>query len=70
METQGPICRLERTIDRSACLYFCLSVAAFVMCQTAYAGCAQCTTNALLEGPVSSGEWLLTKQVNEVNVPL
>jgi Ca-activated chloride channel family protein len=30
--------------------------------------CAQCATNALLEAPVSSGEWLLTKQVNEVNV--
>jgi Ca-activated chloride channel homolog len=71
METHGPICRLERTIDRSACLWLLfVSVATFgVMCETAYAqDCAQCTTNALLEAPVSSGEWLLTKQVNEVNV--
>jgi len=30
--------------------------------------CAQCATNALLESPVSTGEWLLNKQVNEVNV--
>jgi VWFA-related protein len=39
------------------------------MCQIAYTqDCPQCATNALLEDPVSSGEWLLTKQVNEVNV--
>ena len=71
METQGLICRLERTIDRSACLWLLfVSVATFgVMCETAYPlGCAQCTTNAFLEAPVSSGEWLLTKQANEVNV--
>ena len=71
METQGLICRLERTLDRSACLWLLfVSVATFgVMCQTAYPqGCAQCATNAVLEAPVSTGEWLLTKQVNEVNV--
>ena len=71
METQGPVRRLELTFDRSACLWLLLVfVATFrVMCQMAYAqDCAQCATNALLEAPVSSGEWLLTKQVNEVNV--
>jgi len=31
--------------------------------------CAQCATNTLLQDPeVPTGEWLLTKQVNEVNV--
>jgi len=40
-----------------------------MVCQTAYAqDCAQCATNAVLEDPLSTGEWLLTKQVNEVNV--
>ena len=71
METQGPICRLERTLDRRACLWLLfVSLVTFgVMYQTAYAqDCAECATNALLEAPVSSGEWLLTKQVNEVNV--
>jgi len=39
------------------------------MCQTAYAqGCAECATSALAEDPVPTGEWLLTKQVNEVSV--
>jgi VWFA-related protein len=35
----------------------------------AYAqGCADCVNNARAEDTVSSGEWLLTKQVNEVSV--
>ncbi len=38
-------------------------------CPAAYAqGCADCATNARAEDTVSSGEWLLTKQVNEVSV--
>ena len=70
METQGLVSRLQRTLDRSACLWLLVCIATFgVMCQMAYAqDCAQCATNALLEAPVSTGEWLLTKQVNEVNV--
>src|SRR5207344_552198 len=40
-----------------------------LMGQVAYAqNCAQCATNTAVDDPVSSGEWLLTKQVNEVNV--
>ena len=52
METQGPVCRLERTLDRSACLWLLFVFVAIlgVMCQMAYAqDCAQCATNALLE---------------------
>ena len=38
-------------------------------CPAAYAqGCADCATDAVAEDTVSSGEWLLTKQVNEVSV--
>jgi Ca-activated chloride channel family protein len=71
METQRPVCGLERTLDRSTCLWLrFVSVATLgVMCQMAYAqDRAQCATKALLDPPVSTGEWLLTKQVNEVNV--
>jgi hypothetical protein len=71
METQGLVSRLERTLDRSTCLWLLfVCIATFgVMCQMADAqDCAQCATNALLESPVSTGEWLLNKQVNEVNV--
>jgi len=39
-----------------------------LLCQAGYAqDCAQCAANAVPD-PVSTGEWLLTKQVNEVNV--
>jgi VWFA-related protein len=49
-------------------LLFALVTVLGAICQAAYAqDCAQCATNALLE-PVPTGEWLLTKQVNEVNV--
>ena len=52
MKTQGPVCKLERTLDRSACLWLLFVFVAIlgVMCQMAYAqDCAQCATNALLE---------------------
>jgi Ca-activated chloride channel homolog len=71
METQRSVCRPGRTSDRSECLWLLFAFVATlsVMCQTAYAqDCAQCATNAVLEAPLSTGEWLLTKEVNEVNV--
>lgn len=71
METQGLVSRLQRTLDRSTCLrllFVCIATFG-VMCQMAYAqDCVQCATNALLKSPASTGEWLLKKQVNEVNV--
>jgi Ca-activated chloride channel homolog len=40
-----------------------------VVGQPAYAqNCLECATNAVLEDPVPTGDWLLTKQVNEVSV--
>jgi VWFA-related protein len=71
MKTHRPAASLGRTTDRRPSLGPRLAlVAAFaLMWQTAYAqNCGQCATNAMLDDPVSSGEWLLTKQVNEVNV--
>jgi Ca-activated chloride channel family protein len=44
-------------------------VGALGVSQAGYAeDCVQCATNAVPDPPVSTGEWLLTKQVNEVNV--
>jgi Ca-activated chloride channel homolog len=71
METQRSICTLGRTLDRSNCLWLLFAFVSTlgVICQTAYAqDCAPCATNAVVDDPVSSGEWLLTKQVNEVSV--
>jgi Ca-activated chloride channel homolog len=71
METQRSICTFGRTLDRSNCLWLLFAFLATlgVICQTAYAqDCAPCATNAVVDDPVSSGEWLLTKQVNEVSV--
>jgi Ca-activated chloride channel family protein len=70
METQRSICTLGRTLDRNECLWLLFALVAIlvVIWQTAYAqGCAGCAPN-LVEDTVSSGEWLLTKQVNEVSV--
>jgi Ca-activated chloride channel homolog len=70
MQTQRSVCTLGRTLDRTECLWLLLAfVATFGgICQTPYAqDCAQCATTAVLD-PASTGQWLLTKQVNEVNV--
>jgi Ca-activated chloride channel family protein len=71
METQRSICTVGRTLDQSNCLWLLFAFLATlgVICKTAYAqDCAPCAVNAVVEDPVSSGEWLLTKQVNEVSV--
>jgi Ca-activated chloride channel homolog len=70
METQRSICTLGRTLDRSNCLWLLFAfLATLGVIQTAYAqDCAPCATNSVVDDPVSSGEWLLTKQVNEVSV--
>ena len=56
--------------NRSMWWLFALITALGLICQAGYAqDCAQCATNALLQDPVvPTGEWLLTKQVSEVNV--
>ncbi len=65
------LCTL-RTGDGNGSMWwlFALITALGLICQAGYAqDCAQCATNALLQDPeVPTGEWLLTKQVNEVNV--
>ena len=71
MEMHRPVCTLGRTLHLSGYLWLlCAFVTVFgVLCQAADAqDCAQCATNAVPEPPISTGEWLLTKQVNEVNV--
>ncbi len=71
MKTLHPAPSLGRTSGRRQLLWLVLAIVAIfgLMGQTAYAqNCVQCATNAALDDPVSSGEWLLTKQVNEVSV--
>ena len=64
MDTQRSVYTLGRTLGRSL---FVLVATFGAICPAAYAqDCAGCATNATLEAP--TGEWLLTKQVNEVNV--
>jgi len=71
METQCSVRVLGRILRRSECLGLLLAVA-FVVGPAggrSYAqDCVGCPIKADLDVPVSSGEWLLTKQVNEVNV--
>jgi len=70
MDLHRSVHTLSRTVNRNRRLWLLYAfVSAFgLICQASYAQqCAQCATNALLE-PVPTGEWLLTKQVNEVNV--
>ena len=56
-------------LNRRVWLLLALGGALGMICQAGYAqDCAQCATNAVLDPPMSTGEWLLTKQVNEVNV--
>src|ERR1700704_1041108 len=71
MQTRRSLRTLGQILGRNESLWLLLAlVATFaVICPPAYAqGCADCATNALGEDTVSSGEWLLTKQVNEVSV--
>jgi len=71
MQTRRSLRTLGQTLGRNESLWLLLALAATfaVICPPAYAqGCADCATNALGEDTVSSGEWLLTKQVNEVSV--
>jgi len=71
MPTQRSVCTLGRTLDQTECLWLVLLLTATFgfICQKAYAqDCAPCATNTILEEPVSTVEWLMTKQVNEVNV--
>jgi Ca-activated chloride channel family protein len=50
-------------------LVFALLTVLVATCPTADAqGCAECATTSAAEDALSSGEWLLTKQVNEVSV--
>ena len=66
-----PSVYLEEFYDRSECLGLLLALAVTVgpVGGKGYAqDCVGCPTNADLDVPVSTGEWLLTKQVNEVNV--
>ena len=71
MEMHRSVCTPSRRVDRNRrrCLLYAFVNAFAVLCQASYAqDCAQCATNALPEPPVPTGEWLLTKEVNEVNV--
>ena len=46
-----------------------LAAASLLISTTAYAqDCAQCVFNAVPDNPGMSSEWLIKKQVNEVNV--
>ncbi len=71
METQRSVRALRQAWDRSKCwwLRFALAAMLGLTGQSAYPqDCPGCATEAVMEDPVSSGEWLLTKQVNEVSV--
>lgn len=60
-----------RTVYRNRRLWllFGFFTALGMMCQAGHAQeCAQCAKNDASEAPLSTGEWLLTKEVNEVNV--
>jgi Ca-activated chloride channel homolog len=71
MKTRCSVRAFGRILRRSECLWLLLALAGTlgVIKERSYAqNCAECPMNADLDVPVSSGEWLLTKQVNEVNV--
>jgi len=71
MEMLSPVSKLGRTLDLNSYLWLLFAFVTIfgVLCRAADAQeCAQCATNPVPEPPVSTGEWLLTKQVNEVNV--
>jgi Ca-activated chloride channel family protein len=69
VRTPGQILGLP--FDRKECFWLLVVFAAILVLirPTAYAqNCAECATNPVAEDTVSTGEWLLTKQVSEVNV--
>jgi Ca-activated chloride channel homolog len=67
MKIQRSLCSLGRTLNRNQCLWLLFALVA--ISQMAFAqDCVPCATDAALEVPISTGEWLLTKQVTEVNV--
>src|SRR5713226_8464697 len=71
MRTRRSVRTLGQPLGRNEPLWllFALVATFAVICPPAYSqGCADCATNALEEDTVPSGEWLLTKQVNEVSV--
>jgi Ca-activated chloride channel homolog len=64
-------CTLRRTLDLSGYLWLLFACGTLfgVLCRAADAqDCVQCATNAVPKASGSTGEWVLTKQVNEVNV--
>jgi Ca-activated chloride channel family protein len=71
MDLHRSVHTLSRTVNRNRRLWllFALVTTLGLICQAGYAqDCAQCATNGLPQDLVPTGEWLLTKQVNEVNV--
>jgi hypothetical protein len=67
MKMQCSVCPLWRTLNRNSCLSLLFALVALGQSALAQDG-PQCSTNATLQVPASTGEWLLRKQVNEVNV--
>lgn len=71
METHRSVLTLGQTWDRGKNWWrrFAFVSIFGVICPYAYPqNCAGCPSDNAVEDPVSSGEWLLTKQVNEVSV--
>ena len=63
MATQRSVCSFN------LCLLFACFAAFGAVCKTADAqACVGCVATADLEEPIPTGEWLLTKEVTEVNV--
>jgi Ca-activated chloride channel family protein len=66
-----PVCTFGGIPSLSGCLWllFAFVSPSGMILPVAYAqDCAQCAAGAVQEAAVSTGEWLLTKQVTEVNV--
>ncbi len=71
MQMHRPVRRSGRTLDMRGGLWLlsALVVVLVAVCPAVQAQeCPQCAANAVPEPPLSTGEWLLTTQVNEVNV--
>lgn len=71
MATQRCVRTLGPALASSKCLWLRLVLLTTfaAICQLAYSQeCVQCAVTADLQEPITTGEWLLTKQVTEVNV--
>lgn len=71
MATQRCVCTVRPALASSKCLWlrFLLLATFASICQLAFSQeCVQCAVSADLQEPITTGEWLLTKQVTEVNV--